>query len=143
MDPMPDEELDRIIKKKYEEIVKNEPSVDVNIPETSGKILYHIGDSDFDQFLNDKKDMAVDFYADWCGPCKIMSPIFEEIAKEVSPKVAFAKVDVDDNPETVQKFYIMGVPTILYFKGGNLADKTVGAIPKSTFINKIKEIYGF
>lgn len=139
---MPDEELDKIIEKKYDEMLKNERSADADVAETSGKILYHIGDSDFDQFLKAKKDMAVDFYADWCGPCKIMSPIFNEVANEISSKVSFAKVNVDDSPNTAEKFSIMGVPTVLYFKSGSLVDKTVGAIPKNAFRNKIKEIYG-
>ncbi|MGD0329924.1 MAG: thioredoxin [Nitrososphaeria archaeon] len=138
---MPDEELDKIME-KYEEMLKDEHSADADVAETSGKILYHIGDSDFDQFLKAKKDMAVDFYADWCGPCKIMSPIFDEVANEISPKISFAKVNVDDSPNTAEKFSIMGVPTVLYFKSGSLVDKTVGAIPKNTFRNKIKEIYG-
>jgi len=142
MDSMPDDELDKIMKKKYEEMVKHDPGVYVNISQATGKMLYHIGDSDFEQFLNEKKDLAVDFYADWCGPCKIMSPIFEEVANEVSSKVTFAKINIDDNPKTAEKFYIMGVPTILYFKGGKPADKTVGAIPKSAFRKKIREIYG-
>ncbi len=139
---MPDKELDKIMEKKYGEMLKNEHSADADVAVTSGKILYQIGDSDFDQFLKAKKDMAVDFYADWCGPCKIMSPIFDEVANEISPKVSFAKVNVDDSPNTAEKFSIMGVPTVLYFKSGSLVDKTVGAIPKNAFRNKIKEIYG-
>jgi len=141
-DSMLDKELDKIMRKKYEEMVKHESPVEVDISRASGKMPYHIGDDDFEQFLNEKKDLAIDFYADWCGPCKIMSPIFEEVAKEVSPKVAFAKINVDDSPKIAERFYIMSVPTILYFKGGKPVDKTVGAIPKNAFRVKIKEIYG-
>ena len=139
---MLDEELDNVMRKKYEEIIKHEQPIKIDISQASEKMLYYIGDDNFEQFLNEKKDLAIDFYADWCGPCKIMSPIFEEVAKEVTPKVTFAKINVDDSTKTAEKFYIMGVPTILYFKGGKLADKTIGAIPKSAFRSKIKEIYG-
>jgi thioredoxin 1 len=139
---MPDEELDKIMEKKYKEMIKNGNSANTNVPEASGKILYDLGDSSFDKFLEYKKDIAVDFYADWCGPCKIMSPIFDEVAKEISPKVTFAKVNVDDSPNMAEKFSIMGVPTVLYFKNSGLVDKTVGAIPKNAFRNKVKEIYG-
>ncbi|MGQ9782160.1 MAG: thioredoxin [Nitrososphaeria archaeon] len=139
---MSDDELEKILQKKYYEMLRYDRKVDDVGSDVAGKTLSYLRDENFDLFVSEKSDVAVDFYADWCGPCKIMSPIFEEVAKEVSPKVAFAKVNVDENPKTAEKFYIMGVPTILYFRNGKLADKTVGLIPKAVFRQKIKEIFG-
>jgi len=139
---MPDEELEKIIQKKYDEMMRHDSKGNINTPKMSENLLFHLKDSEFDSFLREKKDLAVDFYADWCGPCKIMSPIFEEVAREASQKVTFAKVNVDENPLTAEKFYIMGVPTILYFKNGKFADKTVGVIPKAVFRQKIRDIFG-
>jgi thioredoxin 1 len=139
---MSDDELEKIMQKKYDEMLRHDIRKDEIESNAAGRTLVYLKDEDFDSFISEKRDVAIDFYADWCGPCKIMSPIFEEVAREVSSRVAFAKVNVDENPRISEKFYIMGVPTILYFKNGKLADKTVGLIPKTAFRQKIKEIFG-
>ena len=138
---MPDRELDKIFRRKYEEILRHSNGENGSTIESQKEKLYHLNDSDFDSFLIEKKDLVVDFYADWCGPCKIMAPIFEQISNELSSKVAFAKVNVDENHVISGRYDIMGVPTILYFRGGRMIDKTVGAVPKEILRQKIREVF--
>lgn len=79
----------------------------------------------------------VDFYADWCGPCKMMAPVIEELAKEYSGKTKIGKLNVDENPKLAQKYKVMSIPTILFIKDSNVIDTIVGAVPKDTLIEKI------
>ena len=79
--------------------------------------------------------MLVDFWAEWCGPCKQISPAVEEIGEELAGKLTVAKVDIDDNPETPSKYGVRGIPTLMLFKNGEVAATKVGALPK----NKLKE----
>ena len=97
-----------------------------------------VNDADFEEVvLKSEQLVLVDFWAEWCGPCKMMLPIVEEISKEFEGKVTVAKVDVDGNPGTAAKFGIRNIPTILFFKNGNVVDKQVGAVPKNALIEKI------
>lgn len=75
--------------------------------------------------------LVVDVWAPWCGPCRIIGPIVDELAREMAGEVAFAKLNADDNPATMQAFGIMGIPTLLVFKDGRLVDRLVGAMPKA------------
>ena len=84
--------------------------------------------------------MLVDFWAEWCGPCRMVGPIIEELATEYEGKVNIGKIDVDENSEVAAQFGIRNIPTILFFKGGQLVDKQVGAAPKATFVSKIEGI---
>lgn len=86
-------------------------------------------EEEFDQILKDNEAVFVDFYADWCGPCKMVSPIVEELAAEKTD-VKFVKVNVDDNPEVAERFGIMSIPTLIYFKNGEVAGQTLGFQPK-------------
>jgi thioredoxin 1 len=79
----------------------------------------------------------VDFWATWCGPCRMVAPIVEEIAAQYADKVVVAKVDVDEMGSLAQRYRIMNIPTLLFFKGGQLVDKTVGAMPKNVLVDKI------
>ncbi|MDO8633664.1 MAG: thioredoxin [archaeon] len=85
---------------------------------------------------------VVDFWAEWCGPCRVTSPLIEELAAEFGNKVTFAKVNIDENPAIAEKNSIMAVPTFLFFKDGKLLDSLVGAAPKSHFKEKILELMG-
>ncbi|HAW52179.1 MAG TPA: thioredoxin, partial [Flavobacteriales bacterium] len=78
-----------------------------------------------------------DFWAEWCGPCRMVGPIVEELNKDYEGKAVIGKVDVDSNPGISMKFGIRNIPTILFFKGGQVADKQVGAVPKNTLSAKI------
>ena len=100
---------------------------------------YKTNDADFDQDINSQKvPVVVDFGADWCGPCKQLDPILEEIAEENSDKFKVFKINIDENPMVPQKFGVRGIPTIMLFKDGKLIDTKVGSLPKSALENWIE-----
>jgi thioredoxin 1 len=86
--------------------------------------------------------VMVDFWATWCGPCKIIAPVVEELAKEYAGKVDFAKVNTDENPDLASRFNIRGIPTLIFFKGGKVLDQVVGAVPKGQLKSKIDSLLG-
>ncbi len=95
-------------------------------------------DDNFNQEALESKNLViVDFYADWCGPCKMMAPIIEELANEYDGSVKIGKLNVDNNPGTAQKYRVMSIPTILFIKNGTVVDTIVGAVSKSQLENKI------
>ena len=100
---------------------------------------YKTNDADFDQDINSQKvPVVVDFGADWCGPCKQLDPILEEIAEENTDKLKVFKINIDENPMVPQKFGVRGIPTIMLFKDGKLIDTKVGSLPKSALANWIE-----
>ena len=103
------------------------------------KAVQQIGDADFDNVLNGGKPVFVDFWAPWCGPCRIVGPIVEELAPGYDGRAVIAKVNVDDNPLVAQRYGVTSIPTLMMFKNGKLVDRIVGAHPKGTvqqFIDK-------
>src|SRR5690349_14179879 len=91
-----------------------------------------ISDSDFEeQVLKSSQLVLVDFWAQWCGPCKMIAPILEEVAKEYEGRIKFVKVNIDDNPQTPSKYGVRGIPTLMLFKEGNVEATKVGALTRS------------
>ncbi len=89
------------------------------------------------EVLNSPIPVVVDFWAVWCGPCKMIAPIVEEIAGEYAGKVKVVKLDVDKNPDTSMKFAIRSIPTVMVFKGGKVVEQVIGAVPKRNLVDKI------
>ncbi|MDD3472987.1 MAG: thioredoxin [Desulfomonilaceae bacterium] len=102
----------------------------------SGKLL-HVTDANFEEeILKSSTPALVDFWAAWCGPCRTVGPVVEELANEYGEKIKIAKLNVDDNKQTPSKYGVRGIPTLMLFKNGQVVDQIVGAVPKS----KIKEL---
>lgn len=97
-----------------------------------------ITDANFDELvMNSDKPVLLDFWAEWCGPCRMVGPIVEEISNDYDGKAVVGKVDVDSNPGISAKFGIRNIPTILFFKNGEVVDKQVGAVPKAALAGKL------
>ncbi|MCI7273250.1 thioredoxin [bacterium] len=99
-----------------------------------------ITDANYAELLEAGTPVVIDFSATWCGPCKKISPIIDELADEYEGKVVIGKCDVDDNDELTSRFGIRNVPTVLFIKNGEVVDKHVGAAPKSEFVSKIEAL---
>jgi thioredoxin 1 len=95
------------------------------------KAVQQIGDADFDNVLNGGKPVFVDFWAPWCGPCRLIGPIVEELAPSYEGKAVITKMNVDDNPMVAQRYGVTSIPTLMMFKNGQLVDRMVGAAPKN------------
>ena len=98
-----------------------------------------ITDATLEEVLQTDKLVVIDFWASWCGPCKMIGPTIEEVSEEYKDKVVVGKVDVDNNDEAAAKYGIRNIPTILFIKNGEIVDKVVGVIPKELLIEKINQ----
>jgi len=100
-----------------------------------------VNDSNFEEIvIKSEKPVLVDFWAEWCGPCRMIAPTIEDMAREFSDKAVVAKCNVDDSPQVAIKYSIRSIPTILFFKEGKIADKQVGAVPKNVLADKLKSL---
>ncbi len=96
------------------------------------KNIVHVSDESFEQeVLNASEPVLIDYWAEWCGPCKMIAPIIDELAEEYGEKIKIAKFNIDENPETPPKYGIRGIPTLMLFKNGNVEATKVGAVSKS------------
>ena len=91
----------------------------------------------FDGLLESEKLVIVDFWATWCGPCRMLSPLLDEVEEEMADQIDVVKVNVDDADEIAMRYRIMSIPTLIFFKGGQMVDRSVGAMPKSMLVEKI------
>src|SRR5215471_6493691 len=111
----------------------------MNSDQNNNGTVAKVTDSDFEsQVLQSNIPVLVDFYADWCGPCKIIAPTMESLSTEYAGKMKFVKVNVDDNQETAMKYDIMSIPTAIIFRNGNVADSIIGAYPAASYRQRIE-----
>lgn len=94
--------------------------------------------TNFTELIQDSRLVIVDFWATWCGPCRMLSPILDEVEAEMPEQITVVKVNVDDADEIAAQYRIMSIPTLLFIKNGEIVDKTVGAMPKPALLEKIK-----
>jgi thioredoxin 1 len=132
------ENLQEIRKRKMEQLKKQymnggKKNMVKNMPD----IPLPINDADIDSIVNKYPLLVVDCWAPWCGPCRMVGPIIEELAKEMQGKIVFGKLNVDENRATSAKYGIMSIPTLLVFKNGTLVDNIIGAMPKEMLLRKI------
>jgi thioredoxin 1 len=134
------DELEEIRKRKLEQMkeqyLKGEKNMNEHLPNSPVEIT----DADIDNTVKKYETIVIDCWAPWCGPCRMVAPVIEELAKELHGKVVFGKLNVDENPSTSMKHQIMSIPTLLIFKNGNLVDRLIGAYPKDILKRKL-EIY--
>lgn len=124
------DELEQIRERKMRKIMG-----EMSTPSIEKPII--VSDRNFDQTVKNYSLVIVDCWAAWCAPCRAIAPIVEQLAKEYSGKVVFGKLNVDENPETTQKFGVMAIPTLLVMKNGNEVDRIVGLTPKDQLAAKI------
>jgi thioredoxin 1 len=129
-------ELEEIRKRKLEELKKQYMNRGSNMSENLPNTPIKITDADINENIKKYPNLVIDCWAPWCGPCRMIGPIIEELAKEMQGKVVFAKLNVDENQATSMKYQIMSIPTMLLFKNGDLVDKFVGAVPKEELKKK-------
>ena len=131
-------ELEEIRKRKLKEYtniyINGGKKMEENQPNTPLKLT----DADIDSNLKKYPTIVVDCWAPWCGPCRMVGPIIDELANELQGKIVFGKLNVDENPQTSQKHQIMSIPTLLIFKNGSLVDKFIGAMPKDALKQKLE-----
>lgn len=135
-----DDEIERIQRRKLLDMMRKRDStaqdrgVDAQIP--SGIVT--LTDATFSDTIKRYKLTVVDFWAPWCGPCRFVSPIIEQLSEEYRGRVAFGKLNVDENPAVSYSYQIQGIPTIMLFSHGNVVDSIVGAVPRAVIDSRIK-----
>ncbi|MGB9683880.1 MAG: thioredoxin [Candidatus Bathyarchaeales archaeon] len=128
------DELRRIKERKMRELLKEFGERKA----MNGEVI-HITDSNFSKVVGENSLVLVDFFADWCMPCRMMAPIVEELAKEYAGKVLVGKINVDENPATADQFQVFSIPTLVIMKSGEEVDRIVGFVPKSQIEARLKK----
>ena len=106
-------------------------------------MIYQLNDKNFeDEVIKSDKPVIVDFYADWCGPCKMMTPIVSQIAGENMDTIKVCKLNIDENTSTAMKYRVLSIPTLVFFKGGEMLGRIEVAVPKSMVDQKVQKYFG-
>ena len=134
-------EIQRIKEKKLVEMMQKARTQLETAARNDGKPIL-LSDASFSSEISKYPLMVVDFWAAWCGPCRMVAPIIEQLAKEYAGRVAFGKLNVDENPLTSGEFEVQSIPTLLIFRNGEAVDGIVGAVPKYQIESKIKAHLG-
>jgi len=134
-------EIQRIKEKKLVEMMQKARTQLETAAKNDGKPIL-LSDASFSSEISKYPLMVVDFWAAWCGPCRMVAPIIEQLAKEYAGRVAFGKLNVDENPLTSGEFEVQSIPTLLIFRNGEAVDGIVGAVPKYQIESKIKAHLG-
>jgi thioredoxin 1 len=131
------DELEEIKKKKLEQLKNKYMTRGENMNEKMPNRPIEINDSDFNENIKKYQTIVIDCWAPWCGPCRMVEPVIEDLAGELQGKIVFGKLNIDENQITASKYAIMSIPSLLVFKNGELVDKIVGAIPKDILKAKL------
>ncbi len=133
-------DLEVLRKKKLEELknryINGGSKMEENMPNTPLQVT----DADIETHIKKYETIVIDCWAPWCGPCRMVSPVIDELAKDMQGKIVFGKLNVDENQQTSMKYNIMSIPTLLVFKNGEMVDRIVGALPKDALKNKLENI---
>jgi len=129
------DELEKIKEQKLKEWLK---PMDTDTGSTNTPVK--VTDSTFEEFVKKGSLVLVDFWAEWCGPCRMVGPALEKLAVEYAGRVAVGKLNVDENPATPMKYRVSAIPTLIFFKGGKVVDRMLGAAPKEFIEEKIKRL---
>lgn len=130
------DELERIRARKMQELMSRQnQATGKNIPDSPIQVT----DSDFEALIQKYPLIVVDCWAAWCGPCRTLTPVIDELARDYAGKIVFGKLDVDENPRTAMNFGIMSVPTLLLIKNGKLVDQIVGVVPRDYIESKLRK----
>jgi len=132
------DELEDIKKRKLEQLKKQYMNGGKNMNENMPDTPLKLTDADFDEAIKKYNTIVIDCWAPWCGPCRMVAPVIEELAKEMQGKIVFGKLNVDENPVISTRYQIMSIPTMLVFKNNTLVDKVVGAYPKEMLKQKLE-----
>jgi len=131
-------ELEKIRKSKLEQLKKQYMNGGKNMEENMPNTPLRVTDTDIDEHIKKYQTIVIDCWAPWCGPCRMVGPVIEDLAKEMQGTIVFGKLNVDENPQTSAKHQIMSIPTMLVFKNGELVDRLVGALPKDALKAKLE-----
>jgi thioredoxin 1 len=130
------DELERIRARKMQELLRRKTQASGrSMPDSPIKMT----DSDFESLIQEYPLMVVDCWATWCGPCRMLAPVIDELARDYAGKIVFGKLDVDENPRTAINFGIMSVPTLLIVKDGKLVDQIIGVVPRDYIESKLRK----
>ena len=138
-----EDEIERILRRKLEEMMRRKSAPEAK-PQgsTMPAGVMSLTDANFSQTVEKYPLTVVDFWAPWCGPCRMVSPIDEELSRDYAGKAAFGKVNVDENPAVSSSFGIQSIPTIMFFSRGRAVDAVIGAVPKQVLESRMRPFVG-